>query len=170
MPERGFRRLEPSKITVGGSIANRCVEVKTEWLMLQGLRQLGTSPSRALSVVHLSEPEPWAAPGKLRRGSPSILRASPSLTANSLRLAGRAHALNVAAEFPGYPNVFHSPRQLLEPPWYVLKSLRGSALILSLSELVSYSFIPAKAALRSHNAKAARSSSAGADGVVGRHL
>ena len=100
MPECGYRRLEPSKITVGGSIANRCVEVKTEWLMLQGLRQLGTSPSRALSVVHLSEPEPWAAPGKLRRGSPSILRASPSLTANSLRLAGRAHALNVAAEFP----------------------------------------------------------------------
>jgi hypothetical protein len=135
------------------------------------LRQLGTSPSRALSVVHLSEPEPWAAPGKLRRGSPSILRASPSLTANSLRLAGRAHALNVAAEFPGeYPNVFRSPRQLLEPPWYVLKSLRGSALILSLSELVSYSFTPANTALCSHNAKAARSSSAGADGVVGRHL
>ena len=51
MPECGYRRLEPSKITVGGSIANRCVEVKTEWLMLQGLRQLGTSPSRALSVV-----------------------------------------------------------------------------------------------------------------------
>ena len=61
MPECGFRRLEPSKITVGASIANRCVEVKTEWLMLQGLRQLGTSPSRALSVVDLSEPEPWAA-------------------------------------------------------------------------------------------------------------
>ena len=88
-------------LRVGGSIANRCVEVKTEWLILQRLRQLGTSASRALSVVHLSEPEPWAAPGKLRRGSPSILRASPSLTANSLRLAGRAHALNVAAEFPG---------------------------------------------------------------------
>ena len=33
-----------------------------------------------------------------------------------------------------------------------------------------YSSIPAKAALCSHNAKAARSSSAGADGVVGRHL
>ena len=70
----------------------------------------------------------------------------------------------------GYPNVFRSPRQLLEPPWYVLKSLRGSALILSLSELVSYSFTPANTALCSHNAKAARSSSAGADGVVGRHL
>ncbi len=94
MPERGFRRLEPSKITVGGSIANRCVEVKPEWLMLQELRQLGTLPSRALSVVVLSEPEPWAAPGKLRRGSPFILRARLSLTANSLRLAGRAHALN----------------------------------------------------------------------------
>ena len=53
----GYRRLEPSKITVGGSIATP--------------------------------------------GSPSILRASPSLTANSLRLAGRAHALNVAAEFRG---------------------------------------------------------------------
>ena len=101
MPERGFRRLEPSKITVGGSIANRCVEVKTEWLMLQGLRQLGTLPSRALSVVHLSEPEPWAAPGKLRRGSPFILRARPSLTANSLSLAGRAYALNARAEFRG---------------------------------------------------------------------
>ena len=101
MPECGYRRLEPSKITVGGSIANRCVEVKTEWLILQRLRQLGTSASRALSVVHLSVPEPRAAPGKLRRGSPSILRASPSLTANSPRLAGRAHALNVAAEFPG---------------------------------------------------------------------
>src|SRR5262245_1518457 len=33
-----------------------------------------------------------------------------------------------------------------------------------------YSSIPAKAALRCHNAKAARSSSAGADGLVGRHL
>ena len=33
-----------------------------------------------------------------------------------------------------------------------------------------YSFISAKAALRSHNAKAARSSNAGAEGVVGRHL
>jgi len=154
MPECGYRRLEPSKITVGGSIANRCVEVKTEWLILQSSDSWGHRP-----------------PGKLRRGSPSILRASPSLTANSLRLAGRAHALNVAAEFPGgYPNVFRSPRQLLEPPWYVLKSLRGSALILSLSELVSYSFTPANTALCSHNAKAARSSSAGADGVVGRHL
>jgi len=33
-----------------------------------------------------------------------------------------------------------------------------------------YSSIPAKAALRCHNAKAAQSSSAGADGLVGRHL
>src|SRR5262245_12390490 len=33
-----------------------------------------------------------------------------------------------------------------------------------------YSSIPAKAALRCHNAKAARSSSASADGLVGRHL
>jgi hypothetical protein len=33
-----------------------------------------------------------------------------------------------------------------------------------------YSFIPAKAALRCHNARAARSSNAAADGVVGRHL
>jgi hypothetical protein len=33
-----------------------------------------------------------------------------------------------------------------------------------------YSFMPAKAALRSHKARAARSSNAAADGVVGRHL
>jgi hypothetical protein len=37
-------------------------------------------------------------------------------------------------------------------------------------ERVRYSFISAKAALRAHNAKAARSSNAGAEGVVGRHL
>jgi hypothetical protein len=36
-------------------------------------------------------------------------------------------------------------------------------------ERVLYSFISAKAVLRSHNARAARSSNAGADGVVGRH-
>jgi hypothetical protein len=35
---------------------------------------------------------------------------------------------------------------------------------------IRYSFMPAKAALRSHKAKAARSSNADADGVVGRHL
>jgi hypothetical protein len=37
-------------------------------------------------------------------------------------------------------------------------------------ERIRYSFMPAKAALRSHKAKAARSSNADADGVVGRHL
>jgi hypothetical protein len=35
---------------------------------------------------------------------------------------------------------------------------------------VCYSFISAKASLRSHNARAARSSNAGAEGAVGRHL
>jgi hypothetical protein len=37
-------------------------------------------------------------------------------------------------------------------------------------ERIRYSFMPAKAELRSHKAKAARSSNADADGVVGRRL
>ena len=101
MPECGYRRLEPSKITVVAQ--SRTVVLKSRLSGLYyGAPTVGDIAIPALSVVHLSESEPWAAPGKLRRGSPSILTwASPSLTANSLRLAGRAHALNVAAEFPG---------------------------------------------------------------------
>jgi len=51
-----------------------------------------------------------------------------------------------------------------------LKPLQDTPNDLRMHTPLGYSFIPAKAALRSHNAKAARSSSAGADGVVGRHL
>ena len=71
MPECGYRRLEPSKITVGGSIANRCVEVKTEWLILQRLRQLGTSPSRACPLFICRR----RSPGPLREsyaGAPAL--------------------------------------------------------------------------------------------------
>jgi hypothetical protein len=46
MPERGFRHLEPSKITAGGSFANPCVEVTTQ----------AAYPNSALTVGDIAIP------------------------------------------------------------------------------------------------------------------
>ena len=72
---------------------------------------------------------------------------------SSLRFAGHSHALDGAGGI--------ERTQLLSACFGAARAA---------FERLRYSFTSAKAALRSHNAKAARSSNAGADGVVGRHL
>jgi hypothetical protein len=67
-----------------------------------------------------------------------------------LRLAGHSHALDWIERTQLLSACFGAARAAFER--------------------LRYSFISAKVALRSHNAKAARSSNAGAEGVVGRHL